>query len=507
VSLVTDLRQLRAKVDELVATHDSGRDLDDFAKYKGRPLDFMREELNFVPYAKQVEVIEAFLHHKKTAVRGFHGAGKDAVLAPLMLYAAYVERMLVLAISATEKQLLGQLWKELTNRWSNRLPGQLFTADLRIAGEKRIIATTSGSTSNLTGWHDPHGVFIAISEAQGEQVEAAAFDAAIANAVDDASRIIVAGNPIASAGRFYEVSTGGNWHAIRISASDHPNVIEGRVVIPGGPSPTWPAEMAAEFGTDSPFYVARVLGDFPPSGSVDSLIRRDWLEAAYARHDAGISFQSYPLPALALDVGRSLDRDESVAGVGQGLTVHALHAWRSRDLTVTADRFLAIADEARLAWHAATTRKQVGEVKHPAMLEEWLRGRGVPAFPLIIDTPGVGGGVVDDARKRGRHVTEFWGGIPARNEKRFANQRAEVYWSLRTCLENDTASLPRDPLLHEELLALEWTQDSKSRILMLSKDELKKTIKRSPDRSDTVTMLLSHSTLRAPTVSFSSVAA
>lgn len=494
----------------------------DFARYRApegatideqlqHALDFMRDELSFHPYPKQTEVVRSFLENRRTVVRGNHGAGKDAILAPLALYAAYVLRMLVLAISATEKQLLGQFWRELSNRFSERLPGELFTADLRINGEKRIIAMTSGNVSNLTGWHDPNGVFVAVSEAQGEQVEAVAFDAAIANCVDDASRIVVVGNPVKSAGRFFEVSNKPTWCAIAISSFDHPNVIEGRVVIPGGPSPTWPAEMAAEFGVESPWYISRVLGEFPAAGSVDSLIRREWLESAYERHDAGRKFIAYPLPALALDVARSWERDESVAALAQGPVLHSLTAWRSRDLVDTSGRFLSVVDRARLDWFAEVGGKTVDTtgavVNDPDKLALWLDTIGVARFGLWIDAPGIGAGCVDECRRRGRHVTEYWGWLPSRDEKRFANQRAEIYWGLRTSLENNTAVLPRDPKFHEEALAMTWTQDARSRILMISKEELRKDIKRSPDRLDAGVMALAAAggKLRGPQVRFSSL--
>lgn len=503
-----ELERLRGEVGDLVARHAETRGAADFARYKGRPVDFFREVLGFEPFEKQIEVAESFHSQRRVAVRGAHGTGKDAVLAPLMLYAAYVCGMLVLAISATEKQLLGQLWRELGKRFSVRLPGELYTADLRIGGEKRIIAMTSGSVSNLTGWHDPKGVFVAITEAQGEQVEAAAFDAAIANAVDDASRITVVGNPVRAAGRFYEVSRKGTWHAIAISAFDHPNVREGYVVIPGGPAPGWPAEMAAEFGVESPWYVSRVLGEFPTEGSIDSLVKLQWLEDAYARHEAGVAFVAYPHPVLALDVARSLDRDESVAAVVQGTCVHALHAWRSRDLVATAERFLTIADRTRSEWYGAVRNKRINTTtdvwNDHEKLAQWVNGMGVPPFGLYIDAPGVGSGVVDDCKRRGRRVVEYWGWAPPGNQKRFANVRAEAHWNFRTQLQNGTAALPRDAAMHEEALAIEWSQDAKGRITILPKEELRLTLKRSPDRLDSVVIGLYASTggLRPPTVAF-----
>jgi hypothetical protein len=509
-SYATDVRRLREDVGELVARHGQTRDVADFRRYRGRPVEFFREELGFEPWAKQIEMAEAFHAHRRVVVPGAHGTGKDACLAPLMLYAAYVCGMLVLGISATERQLLNQLWRELGKRFSARLPGELYTADLRIGGEKRVIAMTSGSVSSLTGWHDSGGVFVAISEAQGEQVEAAAFDAAIANAVDDASRIMVVGNPVKAAGRFYEVSRSPTWHTISISALDHPNVIEGRVVIPGGPSPTWPAEMAAEFGIESPFYVARVLGEFPTTGSVDSLVRLKWLEDAYARWENGPpGFAPFPRPVVALDVGRSLDRDPSVAAVVQGARLHAFHPWYSRDLVNTAEQFLRISERARMAFYAKgrAVRPENAVYQDTDKLREWLTLSGAPFLSLWIDAPGVGSGCVDECRRRGRDVTEYWGWLPARDEKRFANERASVHWNFRTLLESGRAALPRDPMLEEEALALEWSQDAKGRIVMLSKDELRKTLKRSTNHLDVACMGLAASTgaTRAPSVAFSSV--
>ena len=479
-----DISRLREQVGDLVARHSDVRSAKDFARYKDDPVGFMREELSFDPYPKQVEIIESYIHNRRTAVHGFHGAGKDAVLAAIALHAAYCRGMLVLAISATERQLLGQLWREIGSRFAQRLPGELYTSDLRIGGKKRIIAMTSGSTSQLTGWHDPQGVCILISESQSEPVEDHAFDAAIANAIDEASRIVVAGNPI-GAGRFYEVCHKPTWNAIGVSCFDHPNLKEGREVIPGGPSPNWPAEMEAEFGVESPWFIARVLGQFPPDGSLDSLIKPRWLEPAYERWDeqGGMLPGSRKLggraPVIGLDVARSLERDESVAAVVQQTRVHRLVAWRSRDLVDTADRAIKVAAEAYREW--------------------WSLSNSIPApdtqaAHIVIDAPGIGSGAHDECKRRGQSVEEYWGWTPSREPKRFLNKRADVFWNLRTLLENGTVSLPRDPMLREEMLAIEWSEDTKGRIVIGSKDLIRASLKRSPDRCDSVTMGLARTT-------------
>jgi hypothetical protein len=471
---LNNLERFEDRVGELLTTHDSTRI--DFSEYADDPVRFMREVLRFDPWGKQVEICEAVRTDKRTVVRGHHGAGKDHILAALLLWACYARGMLCLAISATEQQLLSQLWANLARLWAgaSQFPGELYVGELRINGERRIVARTSASTSNLTGYHNHAGggVFVAVSESQATQVEAAAFDAAEGNTAGEGSRIVVVGNPVKASGRFYEVSQKPTWRAISISAHDHPNVATGRVVIPGGPAPGWPAEMAAEYGTDSAFYVSRVLGEFPPEGSIDSLVRPEWIDEAVARHEARTGLLEWVCPVLALDVARSIDRDENVAAIAQGPRLHGFHAWHSRNLIFTADNFVEIAD--------ATEREWLGRSWSPAEVEMHTRR----ALPLVVDAPGIGSGVVDHIRAKGRAVREHWGWVPAEDARRFANHRAAVFFSFRRQLENGTGELPRDPKLREEALAMQWTQDAKGRILMISKDDLRKAIGRSPDRLD-----------------------
>ncbi len=513
------LDRLEERFGELLGARASSRaDFSEYAEGLDGLLRFLREVCHMDPTPKQVEVCRSFLEHKRTVVRGHHGAGKDAIQGVLALYAAYVLQMLVILVSATERQLLGQVWAELARRWTEAdvFPGELYVGDLRIGGEKRVVAMTSGSVSNLTGWHNHRGtgVCVLISESQAEQVGEVAFDAAEGNTAGAGSRILVVGNPVKASGRFYEVSRKPTWSAIRMSAFDHPNVKEGRVVIPGGPSPTWPAEMEAEYGIESAFYVSRVLAEFPAQGTLDALVSGDDVEAAFERHDAGAHLVgSSAFPVLALDVARSLDRDESVAGIARGPAVLSLESWRVRDLTVTADRFLAVAGRARTRWYVEVTGAPgVDEsspvVQDPERLHQWLDSMGAPRFDLYVDAPGVGSGVVDDIRRRGHEVHEWWGWLPAGEPKRFANVRAEGYWRLRTQLTTGVSVLPRDKALKEELQAIEWSLDDKGRIVILGKEELRKALGRSTDRADVVVIGLAGAAggVRRSTVGFESIA-
>lgn len=485
MSLAIEARQLDAIVSELLVRHERTQGVIDFTGYRGRPLDFMREQLAFEPYEKQREVILAFEKYKKVAVRGCHGAGKDAVLAPIALYAAYVLGMLVLVISATEKQLLGQTWKELDERFTpSKLPGDLYTADLRINGKKRILAMTSGAVSNLTGWHDKHGVCVLISEAQGEQTEAAAFDAADANTTDDKSKICVVGNPIAPGGRFFEVSRRATWHAIKMSAFDHPNIQEGRMVIPGGPAPSWPAEMAAEYGAESPWYTARVLGEFPDTG-IENLIRRAWIDRAVARwqDNATRARVSSYRPWVIADIARG----------GPDLTCIG---------TVRGDKRLVVCDELETSSEPDTMRTAATLVEKARTLGFWSIGRRRPTLddiiahqvPIVCDDVGVGGGVTDRVRELRGNARPFNGAHkstvvdPRTQQEKYANLRAESYFVLRDALRDDVAAFPPDAKRDEELLAIQFSHNAAGRLIVEPKIDIRKRLKRSPDRADVVSM-------------------
>jgi phage terminase large subunit len=483
------IARLEADVGELLAAHEPAERID-CERYRGQPVLFTSEVLRRTLYPKQIEFLEALCRRKYIAVRGNHGAGKDFLIAVAALYLAFIEGKRVIVISASERQLLFQTWSELRRLFApSELHGELRASTLLIDGEQCIIAMTSNSIDRLTGWHWPLGVAVLISEAQGEAVEATAYDSIMANTVDDRSQAVVAGNPIRNTGRFYELHSRALWFQIRFSAYDHPNVNEGREVIPGGPTPQWIEDVKLEFGADSDYFRSRVLGEFPTGAGFDALIRADWLAAAYARFTAPLQFALTPIPTAALDVARSLERDQSVAALAQGPRVLALEAWRSRDLVDTTNRFLDFVDRARAEWMHIFTGEPV-TVRNGEALAECLRARSAPEFGLTVDAPGIGGGVIDIARNGRRRVGEHWGWSPALDQRRFANRRAEAYWFFRVILSNGTAILPHHPLLDEEARAVQWGLDNKGRIAIEPKDDLRARLNRSPDHLDACVIAL-----------------
>jgi hypothetical protein len=74
---------------------------------------------------------------------------------------------------------------------------------------------------------------------------------------------------------------------------------------------------------------------------------------------------------------------------------------------------------------------------------------------------------------------------------RFANRRAEAWWLFRDLLDpqtNPAIALPPDDDLLAELIAPHYRMMSNGRVVVESKDELRKRLGRSTDRADAVIM-------------------
>ena len=131
-------------------------------------------------------------------------------------------------------------------RGASELPGELYRTTLRLPHEARagVLAFTSTEASRLTGFHAPR-VMAVVTEAQG--VEEYAWEGLLACATGPEDRVLAVGNPLVPSGRFFAVSRPqSDWRTLQASALDHPNLREGRTVIPGGPSQAFIDRMRAD---------------------------------------------------------------------------------------------------------------------------------------------------------------------------------------------------------------------------------------------------------------------
>jgi len=460
-------------IGEKLTEHDQRADFRRFEQYANDPEGFVREVLKADPWGAQVTMMELVRDSRQVVVRSANGIGKDWAAARLALWWVYARGGFVLVTGPTERQVKAVVMGEVRRAFdaAQQLPGTLYELALRAdaSGHRGILAFTSNEVSKLTGFHAP-ALMIVVTEAQG--IDGPIWEGVFANATGDESRLVVVGNPLSSSGRFFEFCRSETWVAQRITAFEHPNVIEQREAIPGAVTQQFVDNIAAEYGKGSGVYMSRVLGDFPDVDE-DTLVKRSWIEAAERRWaDGTFDEQAKNQPVvLALDPAR-FGADHSALVVRQGKIVREIVTWAKADLMVTVGKVLTELDRLELDPKRTT---------------------------VLVDTVGVGGGVFDRLKEQGVRVSEFNAGRTARDPVKFRNVRAECYWRLRRAFEEGTIAVPEDPKLKDELSATMWKPNSAGKIEIESKDDLRARIGRSPDRADALSMTF-HTSAKAPVI-------
>jgi phage terminase large subunit len=471
MALHSDLRALKAEVGELLATHDRARSLDSFAKYADDPVEFILDVLHAdaeMFWSRQREIAGLTRDNRYVVVRSCNGLGKDWLAARLALWWVYARRGYVLVTGPTERQVKNVVMGQVRRAFNAAadLPGSLYELALRLDGseEMGILAFTSTDASKLTGFHAPR-LMVLITEAQG--IEPQVWEGAFANVTGAESRIVAVGNPLQPSGKFFEVSRAPNWSSVRISALEHPNVVQQREVVPGAVSQNFIDTMATEYGVGSGVYASRVLGEFPDEAD-DVLCQRSWIRAANERWQALRGQPKQEPPYFALDPAR-YGPDSSVLAVRYGDLLEELVTWNKLGTVETAGRVVV-------------------------EMERYGVSRAAPpdGYTLTVDEVGLGGGTVDVLREMQLEVRAYNGGrTPAARQDldRFRNCRARDFWNLRRRLERGTIALPPDDKLADELCSMRWRPGVDGKIEIEAKDELRSRLGRSPDRADAVAMV------------------
>ena len=128
-----------------------------------------------------------------------------------------------------------------------------------------------------------------------------------------------------------------------------------------------------------------------------------------------------------------------------------------------------------------------------------LRKLKVRVDRIVVDEPGVGGGVIDTAVRHDLPITPYNGGItmkkdidPDEDIRMFANKRTRDWWTLRRLLEVEAISIPADEMLTAQMASVHYDYNERDRILVESKRKMRERLgdDASPDRADAVVMAI-----------------
>ncbi|ANS05732.1 hypothetical protein [uncultured Mediterranean phage] len=429
------------------------------------PRFFLEEVLGVEhTYPKQIEMMAAVRDYRRAACVGCNSSGKDWTAGRIALWwqtTNYPAKTIV--TGPTGRQVDDIVWNELRHAynnartsWSSRL---YETPRLQMDEDHFAIGFSTDRAYNLQGFHSPN-LLVIVTEAH-----------AVAQADIDAlrrlnpTRMLFTGNPFAQAGEFYDAFHGSRdlYETVQISAYDTPNVIEERVVIPGMVTLQDIQDRAEEWGEESPMYQAAILGAFPDNLD-DNLVTLASASAAALRTSQGEGPR-----ILATDVAR-MGVDKTVSVLRQGNAARIVRRVQGHD-----------------------TMRTAGAIAELAALHE--------VDLIVVDAVGVGAGVYDRLREgsilvNGEEVglkaplVAFTGGAKASKPRRFQDQNAECWWSMREWFLTGEADIDDDKALIGQVVSRGYEIQSDQRIKLESKAKLSK----SPDEADALAMTFVHRT-------------
>ena len=468
------------------------------------PVRFLEQRLGVSPWKKQREILEALADNDYVAVRSCNGAGKTytAALATIWWLLAH-DKAIVVTTAPTDRQVRELLWREIRaihRENSEIIGGRISQTKLEIAEQHYAFGFSTNTDIRFQGFHHEH-ILIVVDEASGVRPEI--FEAIQGSMTSGDAKVLMIGNPTSLDGVFYDAfhKNRERWTTIHISAFDTPNfnnspssnerdagkrsdhagdarggaavglltlagempsakgvLSEGgattstraqNYLFPSIITPEWAENVAKDWGTESPAYQIRVLGEFP-SNAPDTLIPLIHIEAAVNRQIDGI--EQHPI-IMGIDIARFGD-DKSVACVRQGPTVLHLAVLPRGDTMQTTGHAIEIAKR-----HSVKT--------------------------IYVDEIGIGAGVLDRMREiREIHAEGVNVGHKAYNSERFVNRRAEAFDALRDRFNNNEISIPDDPKLISQLASLKYLYTSRGQLQLQDKQSLRNTNQPSPDKAD-----------------------
>jgi hypothetical protein len=387
------------------------------------------------------------------AIASGHGIGKSAEVAWIILWAMSTRPHLARWVTAnTKTQLTTKTWRELSvwhkralnGHWFDWQATRFYHVDFKETWGIDAIPWSEHNSEAFAGLHARH-VLMIMDEASG--IADIIWEVASGAMTTPRAMWFTFGNPTKNTGRFRECfgKNRHRWHTRNIDSRTCKMTNKVKI-----------QEWIDDNGEDSDYVRIRVRGEFPRHGT-NQLISSE--SVARARK-ADIPFDEYMLAPIVIGV--------DVARFGSDETVILIRQGRK----VLEQKFFRGLDNIQVASRAAAIYRDTPNVS-----------------TLFVDGVGLGAGVVDYLRTAGYPVVDVNAGAQATEDKIYYNKRAEMWARMRDWLDAG-GDIPDDPIMGDQLTALEYSYDLKERIKLETKDDLKARLPElgSPDRADALAL-------------------
>ncbi|ARV58043.1 hypothetical protein BZZ01_04805 [Nostocales cyanobacterium HT-58-2] len=458
-----------------------------YAKYADDPVGFCSEILEIAPTPEQISIMESVRDRPITNVKAAHGVGKSLTAAVLVLWYVFAVGGVAITTAPSEDQVKDILWHEvrkLYDKHKKKLGGERGVLFVRLSETARAWGFTSRNydVNSFQGKHEEKMLLIE-DEADGiTEIIDDGFRSCLTGSRNRGLRI---GNPVDPLSNFAKTCKKDR-HCITITAFSHPNTAwayercadgvhrlkpevaarilneDGEIkpqdkwdedlprdVIPGAISIEWIETVRRDKFENSPFWISRVLGEYPED-STDGIIPLRLLRAARARYDANPEYWEELAKRYTWRLG--LD-------VGDGGDPHALAIWRGPVLYEV---------------QIHPTKGDLLDTDRAAdIAEENMRSLGGHC-EIAVDSTGVGAGTLARLIKSGRLARACRFGDGAKKPKLYTNRKAELFWNFREALKSEElaiAPLENEDYVFADLAATRYTTNTKDQILCEPKEK------------------------------------
>ena len=485
--------------------------------YANDPVGFCVNELNEILTDDVKTMMESVRDNLVTIAISANATGKShgAARVATWFYKSHEDCKVFTSAAPPYDNLKNILWGEIGSvvaKHPEMFQSDVVTSlDIRRGPEDFItgVSIPSAGTSKereakFSGKHQKHMLFIldegdAIPDEVYSGIESCMSGGVIV-------RLLIMFNPRQKSGAVFRMQRDNTAHVVHLSALRHPNVIDGKDIIPGAVTRdttvrrinewTRPAHPDEKIEDDSlfevpgflvgvtapkksggfypPLHAGRrkimnpafsymVLGRYPAQGT-NQLISNEWVSRARSRYDMYI-----------LEHG---DRPpEGTKGI-MGLDV----AEMGDDLNVACGRYGGYLTEFT-SWNGVDT------IETGTRAIDWYNSHKISS--ANVDATGVGAGVAPQMQLSGCVAM----GVKVAEKPtvkseigQFKRKRDQILWAVREWLRTDpSAMLPPDEELIEELSVPTYTTET-GKIEIMKKEDMKEVLRRSPNKLDALAL-------------------
>jgi phage terminase large subunit len=422
------------------------------------PSGYAEVRLGMKLHPTQKAVLDAlFLDYQSRVVfRCSNEIGKTSrVGTAAVLFAIDMCDAMVVSTAGVFRQITEQLVPNL-KRYQSLFPAWRFLDDgIKVNGIDKYVGFSTKEDGRFQGYHaEDHmnsPLLIIVDEA-------AQVPDAIINSAEERCNptwLLVMGSPLDPSGMFYKMETELAKHYKHFKLTQPECTVEKGWWIPQAMID----RKIAKYGADHPLIRSNVFGEFPDSveGALVSL--RAFEEC----------IESPPLwkgDEIHVGCDFAAGGDENVLAVRKGNKVWIEKAWQNRNTMAAVGEFISI---------FSRLQREIGLT--PEMIDGDADGLGLPMVHALAEA--------------GWPIGEWHGGAAPRFDENYTNAVSEAWNGLANQIERKEIILPNDEELKGQLLGRKTKRNSRGKLGLEPKDEMRKRGLDSPDRADAVAMACS----------------